>query len=213
MNYTCEYCGKIFNQKSHYDSHKNKKIPCKKCDKNFITEWAYINNEYLHISTIDKKSKNKIRCKNGHELVFCSGNIKRPYQQIKYPSSQKLTNVYFYFSYVNLTNAESQNDNRRVMTVYICGSNDDITYDLLHSNIAQNINWTAINQNFYTVGFINALTNNNEYQYFRIIYNTVNGDNYYAINEIILKKLTLESIKPYFLVPININMIHQAFVF
>ena len=114
------------------------------------------------------------------------GNIKRPYQQIKYPSSQKLTNVYFYFSYVNLTNAESQNDNRRVMTVYICGSNDNITYDLLHSNIAQNINWTAINPNFYTVGFINALTNNNEYQYFRIIYNTVNGDNYYAINEIIL---------------------------
>ena len=114
------------------------------------------------------------------------GNIKRPYQQIKYPSSQKLTNVYFYFSYVNLTNAEPQNDNRRVMTVYICGSNDNITYDLLHANIAQNINWTAINPNFYTVGFINALTNNNEYQYFRIIYNTVNGDNYYAINEIIL---------------------------
>lgn len=72
------------------------------------------------------------------------------------------------------------------MSVYICGSNDGLTYDLLHTNIAQNIYWTAINQNHYRTGTINTLTNNNEYKYFRIIYNSVNGDYFYAINEIVL---------------------------
>ena len=41
MIYTCEDCEKKFSQKSHYDSHKNRKIPCKKkCDKNFITQYV-----------------------------------------------------------------------------------------------------------------------------------------------------------------------------
>lgn len=79
MNYICNYCNRNFSQKSHYDAHKNKKFSCKKCDKNFITEFAYINNECLHISNIDKKSKNKFKCKYGHELILCKGEIKRPY--------------------------------------------------------------------------------------------------------------------------------------
>lgn len=39
VKYSCSECGKNFNQKSHYDTHKNKKIPCVLKDKtlnNFI---------------------------------------------------------------------------------------------------------------------------------------------------------------------------------
>ena len=79
MNYTCELCNKKFGQKSHYDAHKNKKNTCKKCDKNFTTEWAYINKECIHISVIDHNSKHKFKCKNGHELILCNGKIRRPY--------------------------------------------------------------------------------------------------------------------------------------
>ena len=144
MNYTCEYCGKIFNQKSHYDTHKNKKIPCKKCDKNFITEWAYINNEYLHISSIDKKSKNKIRCKNGHELVFCSGNIKRPYFRHKNPDNLMeesemsewhcrwqgyFKNTEVEFNKIN----EKQIKNRRADVLL----NDKYILEIQHSNIEE----------------------------------------------------------------------------
>ena len=49
-----------------------------KCDKNFITEWAYIHNDYLHISNVDK-NKDKCKCKLGHELILCKGQTKRPY--------------------------------------------------------------------------------------------------------------------------------------
>ena len=90
MNYICELCGKHFSQKSHYDAHKNKKKSCKKCDKNFVTEWAYINNECLHISNIDKNSKNKFKCKHGHELILCKGKIKRPY--FRHKNQDDITN-------------------------------------------------------------------------------------------------------------------------
>lgn len=79
MNYTCENCGKNFSQKSHYDAHRNKKFSCKKCDKNFVTQWVYVNKECLHISDIDKSSKNNFKCKHGHELILCKGKIIRPY--------------------------------------------------------------------------------------------------------------------------------------
>ena len=46
-----------------------------KCDKNFITEWAYIHNDYLHISNVDK-NKDKCKCKLGHELILCKGQTK-----------------------------------------------------------------------------------------------------------------------------------------
>ena len=32
MPYTCETCSKIFKQKGHYESHKDRKRPCKKDD-------------------------------------------------------------------------------------------------------------------------------------------------------------------------------------
>ena len=90
MNYTCENCGKNFSQKSHYDAHKNKKISCKKCDKNFVTQWVYVNKECLHISDIDKNSKNNFKCKHGHELILGKGQIKRPY--FRHKNKEDITN-------------------------------------------------------------------------------------------------------------------------
>lgn len=47
MNYCCDKCGKVFKQKSHYNNHSKRKIPCKK------------NNKIL--DTIDKLVDNKIK--------------------------------------------------------------------------------------------------------------------------------------------------------
>jgi hypothetical protein len=90
MTYNCKNCGKIFSQKSHYEAHKNKKYSCKKCDKNFVTQWVYINNECLHISNIDKNSKNNFKCKHGHELILCKGQIKRHY--LRHKNKEDITN-------------------------------------------------------------------------------------------------------------------------
>ena len=30
VNYTCNICSKVFNQKGHLEVHKNRKLPCKK---------------------------------------------------------------------------------------------------------------------------------------------------------------------------------------
>jgi|TARA_B110000858_G_C17803701_1_gene476708 hypothetical protein len=90
MQYSCEYCGKGFTQKSHYDAHKNKKFSCKKCDKNFVTQWVYVNKECLHISDIDKNSKNNFKCKHGHELILCKGQIRRPY--FRHKNEEDITN-------------------------------------------------------------------------------------------------------------------------
>lgn len=79
MVYTCEDCQKQFKQKSHYDAHRNKKKICKKCDKNFMSQFAYIGDECIHTSTFDKDKHCKPRCKNGHELIFCNGKRKRAY--------------------------------------------------------------------------------------------------------------------------------------
>lgn len=90
MTYNCKNCGKIFSQKSHYEAHKNKKYSCKKCDKNFVTQWAYINTECLHISNIDKNLKNNFKCKHGHELILCKGQIKRHY--LRHKNKEDITN-------------------------------------------------------------------------------------------------------------------------
>ena len=68
MNYTCEYCNKSFSQKSHYDTHKNKKLSCKKCNKNFITQYAYVSNTAIHINNYNKDLKHKPKCKDGQKL-------------------------------------------------------------------------------------------------------------------------------------------------
>ena len=85
MIYTCMHCSKTFNQKSHYTAHLNKKFPCKKCDKNFETQWMYINNKCINISEYEKSFKKEIpRCKFGHELVFCNGSKIKSYFRHKY---------------------------------------------------------------------------------------------------------------------------------
>jgi hypothetical protein len=71
MVYTCEFCNKPFKQKSHLNTHINKKFSCKKCDNTFITQHAYVNNEIIHINDYKKTLHHKPRCKNGHELIFC----------------------------------------------------------------------------------------------------------------------------------------------
>ena len=142
MNYTCEYCSKKFSQKSHYDTHKNKKLSCKKCDKNFITEWVYINNYCLHVSTIDKNSKNKLKCKNGHELILCKGQIRRPY--FRHKNQSDLNNNpemsewhckwqgFFPITEVEFKKAnDEQIKNRRADVVL----NDKYILEVQHSNI------------------------------------------------------------------------------
>ena len=142
MNYTCEYCSKKFSQKSHYDTHKNKKLSCKKCDKNFITEWVYINNYCLHVSTIDKNSKNKLKCKKGHELILCKGQIRRPY--FRHKNQSDLNNNpemsewhckwqgFFPITEVEFKKAnDEQIKNRRADVVL----NDKYILEVQHSNI------------------------------------------------------------------------------
>ena len=54
-------------------AHINKKKPCKKCDINFITQYAYVNNECININNYNKVLNKIPKCKNGHELVLCKG--------------------------------------------------------------------------------------------------------------------------------------------
>ena len=41
-----------------------------KCNKNFQTQYAYINNKKININNYIKDSNKKIRCLNGHQLVM-----------------------------------------------------------------------------------------------------------------------------------------------
>lgn len=52
-----------------------------KCNKNFITQHAYINNNEIpiNINKYTKTEGDKITCKNGHELVFCQGTKVKKY--------------------------------------------------------------------------------------------------------------------------------------
>ena len=144
MNYTCENCGKNFSQKSHYDAHKNKKFSGKKCDKNFVTQWVYVNKECLHISDIDKNSKNNFKCKHGHELILCKGQIKRHY--FRHKNKEDITNnaemsewhckwqgffpnTEVYFNKIN----DNQIKNRRADVVL----NDKYILEVQHSNIEE----------------------------------------------------------------------------
>nr|QFG74809.1 MAG: hypothetical protein [Megaviridae environmental sample] len=141
MKYTCKHCTKTFSQKSHYDAHKNKKNSCIKCDKNFTTEWAYVNNELLHISKINKNSKN-IKCKHGHPLIFCSGSIRRPY--LKHKNSAHVTHYsemskwhckwqgYFKNTEISFDKKDEQQIKNRRADVVL---NDKYILEVQHSNI------------------------------------------------------------------------------
>ena len=81
MIHKCHICSKIFNQKGHLENHLKRKKTCQKCNKNFKTQYAYINNNCIHINDFIKKKKNldKIKCLYGHELILCKGEIRKPY--------------------------------------------------------------------------------------------------------------------------------------
>tara|TARA_Y100000389_G_C17471304_1_gene531414 strand:- start:4499 stop:7894 length:3396 start_codon:yes stop_codon:yes gene_type:complete len=79
MIYRCNNCEKEFTQKSHYDTHINKKKMCRKCPIKFETQYAFINEECIHIINYDKNIHKKPKCNNGHELIFCNGDQRKAY--------------------------------------------------------------------------------------------------------------------------------------
>ena len=81
-NYQCYKCARCFNQKCHLDNHLNRKRTCQKCNKNFKTNYAYIDGKPIHIKDyIEKKEKkkHKIKCNKGHSLVLVNGTKRRPH--------------------------------------------------------------------------------------------------------------------------------------
>ena len=55
-----------------------------KCNNNFLSKYAFINNEEIYIDDyIEKYINNNIKCnlkyKNGHELLCAHGEINKPY--------------------------------------------------------------------------------------------------------------------------------------
>jgi hypothetical protein len=142
-NYLCENCGKQFDQKSHYDSHKNKKKSCRKCNIHFKTQFAYINNEQIHISDYNKDLMQKPKCINGHELIFCKGTVKKPY--FKHKNSDDVSNHpemsewhckwqgFFPITEIEFNKkCENQMKNRRADVVL----NDKYILEIQHSDIA-----------------------------------------------------------------------------
>ena len=71
--FKCPHCSKMFNQKEHLKKHLNKKKSCIKCDKNFTTQYAYINGKCIYIDDYKKDNKGKPKCQRGHELIFVNG--------------------------------------------------------------------------------------------------------------------------------------------
>ena len=81
-NYECYKCQKKFQQKGHLDNHLNRKRTCQKCNKNFKTDYAYIDKTPIHIKDYiekNEKEKHKIKCNKGHSLVLVNGTKRCPY--------------------------------------------------------------------------------------------------------------------------------------
>lgn len=81
-NYECYKCQKKFQQKGHLDNHLNRKRTCQKCNKNFKTDYAYIDKNPIHIKDYiekNEKEKHKIKCNKGHSLVLVNGTKRRPH--------------------------------------------------------------------------------------------------------------------------------------
>tara|TARA_B110000967_G_C18890733_1_gene567178 strand:+ start:227 stop:3712 length:3486 start_codon:yes stop_codon:yes gene_type:complete len=73
-NYECYKCKKNFQQKGHLHNHLNRKKTCQKCDKNFKTNYAYIDGKAIHVKDyIKKKEQHLITCNKGHKLVLVNG--------------------------------------------------------------------------------------------------------------------------------------------
>ena len=79
MPHICPHCDRIFSQKGHLEKHLNKKKTCEKCNVSFTSQYAYINNEYIHVKDYEKNKGDKIKCARGHELVLCNGKKIRKY--------------------------------------------------------------------------------------------------------------------------------------
>lgn len=47
-----------------------------KCNINFQSKFAYINNELIHIDNINDNNKSNLKCKFGHELIPVRGKKK-----------------------------------------------------------------------------------------------------------------------------------------
>ena len=79
MPHICPHCDRIFSQKGHLEKHLNKKKTCEKCNINFTSQYAYINDKYIHVKDYEKSNGDKIKCVRGHELVLCNGKKIRKY--------------------------------------------------------------------------------------------------------------------------------------
>ena len=84
--YECYKCHRLFNQKCHLDNHLNRKYTCEKCNVNFETQYAYINDKYIHIDEyIKNKVPGKLKCRLGHELILVNGKQRRKHFRHKNP--------------------------------------------------------------------------------------------------------------------------------
>ena len=54
------------------------------CNLNFITQYAYINNQQININHYNKNKNDKITCIHGHELVMCEGKQIKKYFRHKH---------------------------------------------------------------------------------------------------------------------------------
>lgn len=82
MKYNCYKCGKDFKQKVHLETHLNRKKSCQKCNVSFKTNYAYINQQPIHILDYIKQYKHnitrpKLKCNKGHDLVLVNGKKRK----------------------------------------------------------------------------------------------------------------------------------------
>ena len=82
MKYNCYKCGKDFKQKVHLETHLNRKKSCQKCNISFKTNYAYINQQPIHILDYIKQYKHnitrpKLKCNKGHDLVLVNGKKRK----------------------------------------------------------------------------------------------------------------------------------------
>ena len=134
VQYVCETCNHTFNQKSHYNTHLNRKIPCKekkiKCD---------IENENKKIKTKLKKSIDIIEQlkKENEELKNC---------KITSETNNTNINIHSDINNININNGVI-NNNFNVIKIIDHGKEDyskvDIKKIMLENPILPNLNYIS----------------------------------------------------------------------